>query len=341
MSTMRSLVPQSGLARTRFGSAGVNSPNTAWPPTISAEHEHDREHDAADSPALQRDRSARGRERTELRNEVASVLLHDRAQLRRARDTASRGERLGDLVRREVPQRMLVDPIGIGLHREDEHHVREVDRLSPRRRAHLCERDVDEEQVAVLHHQVRRLDVAVREPVVPQLPDEREALVDDDVVDLDVADLVRAVEELRDEQVFALGRELDDARRVRRSGPRSPASAAACSPRTGRAAAPTGTALRPRAVRRGSSGRACTSGRRARGSSRRASRTGTCPDRRDVQPQRGRAARAREPDGLHVEHGDAELVLDRLTDRVAPAAARRRGARSCPAVRRPGRPRSV
>ena len=42
---------------------------------------------------------------------------------------------------------------------------------------------------------------------------------------------------------------------------------------------------------------------------------------RDVEAQRRRTARAGEPDRLHVEHGDAELVLDAFTDRVTPPAA--------------------
>ena len=67
-------------------------------------------------------------------------------------------------------------------------------------------------------HQVGRLDVAVGEAGVPQPADERQALVDDVVVDLGVADLLGAVEELGDEQVLALGGQLDDAARARRSG---------------------------------------------------------------------------------------------------------------------------
>ena len=38
---------------------------------------------------------------------------------------------------------------------------------------HLRERDVDEQHVAVADEQVRRLDVAVGEPGVPQLADQR------------------------------------------------------------------------------------------------------------------------------------------------------------------------
>ena len=52
------------------------------------------------------------------------------------------------------------------------------------------------------------------------------------VVDLGVADLDGAVEELGDEQVLALGGQLDDAVAARPSGCRRRASAAARSPRT-------------------------------------------------------------------------------------------------------------
>ena len=132
------------------------------------------------------------------------------------------------------------------------------------------------QHVAVLDQQVGRLDVAVSEPGVPELADQPEPLVDHAVVDLGIADLLGTVEELGDEQVLALGGELDDARRVRPSGCPSRGGDATCSPRTAPAAGRTGTAPRPRGGRRGWSVRPCTSGRRGRGSSRRASRTGTC-----------------------------------------------------------------
>ena len=237
-------------------------------------------HDPPRAPPLQRDRPALGRQRAELGDEVAAVALHHRAQLRRAGDAAGGGERLGDLVGREVRQRPLVDPLGVGAHGEDEHHVGEVDGLPPRRRAHLGEGDVDDDEVAVLDQQVGRLDVAVGEPGVPQPAHEREALVDDLVVDLGVADLDGAVEELGDEQVLALGRQLDDAER----GGRRDAGVAHHPQRVvlvlDEPAHASGTAPRPRAARTGSCGRSCTSGRRGRGSSRRASRTRTCRDRR-------------------------------------------------------------
>ena len=168
------------------------------------------------SPPLQRDRFALRREPTELGDEVAAVLLEHRPQLGRAGDAACGGERLGDLVGGEVGQGPLVNAFGVGADGEDEHHVGEVDGLSPRRRADLGEGDVDEVQVPVLDEEVGRLDVPVGDAGVPQLADESEPFVDDLVVDLGVADLLGAVEELGDEQVLAVGGQLDDAHRSRR-----------------------------------------------------------------------------------------------------------------------------
>ena len=82
-------------------------------------------------------------------------------------------------VRRRTPRRSRpgvkyvsarsVDALGVGAHGEDEHHVGEVDRLPPRRRPHLRERDVDQHELAVADEQVGRLDVAVGEAGVPEL----------------------------------------------------------------------------------------------------------------------------------------------------------------------------
>ena len=54
-----------------------------------------------------------------------------------------RGERLGDLIRGEQGERPPVDALGVGAHRQDQHHVGEIDRLPPRRRTNLREGDVD------------------------------------------------------------------------------------------------------------------------------------------------------------------------------------------------------
>ena len=56
--------------------------------------------------------------------------------------------------------------------------------------------------MAVADQQVARLDVAVRQPGVPQLADDLQAVVDDTVADFGVAELYRAGEELGDQQVL-------------------------------------------------------------------------------------------------------------------------------------------
>ena len=131
-----------------------------------------------------------------------------------------------------------------------------------------------------LDEQVGRLDVAVGEPGVPEPTHERQALVDDLIVDLGVADLDGAVEELGDEHVLTLGCQFDDPQRrgCRDAGVAHHPQGVVLVLRRG--GGPTGTVPRPPAGRRGWCGRACTSDRRARGSSRRASRTRRCRGRR-------------------------------------------------------------
>ena len=68
--------------------------------------------------------------------------------------------------------------------------------------------------VAVAHHQVGRLDVAVGETGVPQDADDVKSLVDQPVVDVGVAELDGVVEELGDEHVLAFGCQLDEAVRL-------------------------------------------------------------------------------------------------------------------------------
>ena len=74
----------------------------------------------------------------------------------------------------------------------------------------LDEGDVDQHHPAVADQQVGRLDVAVGQAGVPQLADDAEALVDDRLVHLGLAELLGLVEELEGDQVLALGGELDD-----------------------------------------------------------------------------------------------------------------------------------
>ena len=210
----------------------------------------------------------------------------------------------------------------------------------------------------VAHEEVGRLDVAVRQPGVPQAAHEREALVDRRRRRLGVADLAAAVEELGEQQVLPLRRDLDDAERRGGGDARRRAAGAARSPRTRRGAAPTGRAPRPPGARRGSSGRACTSGRPGRGSWRRASRRRASDPlpaplavplpsalavhlpslprsapllsaHRDAQPQRRRAARRLEADRLGCRAPQPQLVGDRLAQRLPRGALSHRGGRSC------------
>ena len=71
----------------------------------------------------------------------------------------------------------------------------------------LGEEDVDQQQVTVTDEQVGRLDVPVGQPGVPQIANEREAVVDDPVVDVGLTEFDRAVEELGYQQILSLGGE--------------------------------------------------------------------------------------------------------------------------------------
>ena len=76
--------------------------------------------------------------------------------------------------------------------------------------AELNEGDVDQQQPAVADQQVGRLDVAVGQPGVPQLADDAQPVVDHLVVDLGLAQLGGAGEELGDQQVLPLRGQLHD-----------------------------------------------------------------------------------------------------------------------------------
>ena len=175
--------------------------------------------DPPQAPALQRDGLARRGQGTERAQQVARVLFHERAQLGRAGHPAGGGERLAEFGRGEVAQRLLVDPVGVGAHRENQHHVAEVDGLPPRRGPHLDEGHVDEQQLAVADHEVARLDVPVRDARVPELADQLKPLGDHLIADIGVADLDGAVEELGDDHVLALGGDLHDPVRPGRADP--------------------------------------------------------------------------------------------------------------------------
>ena len=70
---------------------------------------------------------------------------------------------------------------------------------------------VDQQQRPVADHQVARFDVAVGDPGVPQLADQPQPLVDHLVADVGLADLDSIFEELGDQQVLTLGRDLHNA----------------------------------------------------------------------------------------------------------------------------------
>ena len=132
---------------------------------------------AADAPPLDRDRLAGGSERAELGQEVAPVLLHHRAQLRRARHAARGGERLRDLVGREVAQRVLVDALRVAsaargpasCSRGRRPGATGTGRTWTKKTSISC-------SSPSLHHEVGGLDVAVREALVPHLAHEPRAL---------------------------------------------------------------------------------------------------------------------------------------------------------------------
>ncbi len=145
--------------------------------------------------------------------------LQLRRQLRRDREPHRAGEPLGDLVGREDRRRSRVHPVRVGAQREAEHHVRQVDGLAPRRRPHLQSRDVHELQVATDDQEVRRLQIAMGEPRVPEMPNEFESSVDHGVIHVGVAEVPASLEELRDEHVLEVRGQLDDAVRSRDADP--------------------------------------------------------------------------------------------------------------------------
>ena len=169
--------------------------------------------------------------------------------------------------------------------------------------------------MAVLDEEVGGLDVAMGDAGVPELTQEGQPFVDDLVVDLGVADLLGTVEELGDEQVLAVGGQLDDAHRPRRgqSGVAEQAHRVvlvldqlahrlerplvlevAVEDRPPELVPAVGADVvhrieLPEQVRVGITG--------------------------DLQPQRCRAAGSGQPDGLAVDDGEPELVLHGLADR--------------------------
>ena len=158
--------------------------------------------------AIGRGRSGRSSRNSACRSRP--LRPHEVAELGRHGQSAGGGEPLGDLLDRELAQGPLVDQLRVAAQGQAQHHVGQVDGLAPRARVRLDEGDVDQHHAAVADQQVGRLDVAVGQAGVPQLADDAEALVDDRLVHLGLAELLGFVEELEGDQVLALGGELDD-----------------------------------------------------------------------------------------------------------------------------------
>ncbi len=207
---------------------------------------------------------------------------------------ARRSERFGDLLGREELEGTLVHRVGIRAESQHHHHVREVDGLSPRRGPDLDEEDIDHLQSLIPHHQVGRLDVAVGEPVVPHVADEPESLIDDGRLDVGFADLDRSVEELHHDHVLALGGDLHDPVRLRDREVEVFHQSQGVVLVLDEPPHGAERASRPPGLRTGSCDRSCTNGRPARGSSRRASRTGSV---------RGRPRRPSDPRRSWDRHG--------------------------------------
>jgi hypothetical protein len=132
-----------------------------------------------------------GQQGDELGVQVMTLLAHHLAQLGGHREAAGGRERLGDLRHRVLLAGPRVHPFRAGPQGEDEHHVAQVHRLPPRAGPQLTEGGVDQVQAAVADHQVGRLDVPMGQAGLPEPADDPQPLVDQVVVDLDLADLVR------------------------------------------------------------------------------------------------------------------------------------------------------
>ena len=146
-----------------------------------------------------------GQEVEELGVQVAAPFPHEVAELGRHGQLRGGGELLGDLLHREqVP---LVDHLQLTSRAR---HSIMLARSTARRamgQVRLDEGDVDHHHPAVADQQVGRLDVAMGQAGVPQPADDPEALVDDRLVHLGLAELLGVLEELEGDQVLALGGE--------------------------------------------------------------------------------------------------------------------------------------
>jgi hypothetical protein len=135
------------------------------------------------------------------------------------------GKALGGLLDGELAHGPLVHKLRAGPKGQAQHHVGQIHRLTPRARADLDKGHVDQQQPAVTDQQIGRLDVAVGQTGLPQLPDDGEAVVNDLVVDVGLTKLGGPGEELGDQQILPLRGQLDD---PVRSGAGSPARYSFC-----------------------------------------------------------------------------------------------------------------
>jgi hypothetical protein len=128
----------------------------------------------------------------------------------RQRQPAGGGEALGDLLDRELAQGPLVDHLGARAQGQAQHHVGQVHRLPPRAGPGLGEGHVDQQQAAVVHQQVGRLDVTVGQAGIYSL---RMILRPSSITCWSTLSpqLGRAVEELVDQQVLPVRSQLHKA----------------------------------------------------------------------------------------------------------------------------------
>jgi len=79
----------------------------------------------------------------------------------------------------EHGQCLFVHQVRPDVERQYQHHVGEVDRPPPTTGTNLAKGDVNQHQVAILHQEIGRLQVAMGQPGIPQPADDSQTLIDD------------------------------------------------------------------------------------------------------------------------------------------------------------------